>query len=555
MSHIMRSRMMRVRARRYRPLILVAVLATLLLATLLLALPCPAALANDTMVGGIGGDVYPLSSADIRMESETVQAVCYREFAEYRVDFTFVNEGEPQTVKLGFPFVITSVGEMNMGEPPVAFRAWQDGRPLAVTLGRGVSQDDLMTSDDAPGYFLHEATFPRGKTVITVSYLARPTVSAGSRFGELAPPDLAALGIYGWSAHHDYWVHTGTGWKGTIGKAVIRFTLADSFDGWAVDVREAEAASYSAGRGNTTKPESYVKLDDRTYQWVFEDFEPTEADDVRFSFTIPYFWADTYVALPEGYGAIPTTGGASERLGPNREGGMSPGWEAMDGSLQTAWGFSAPGTGWIGVEVVGDQDLQEIRILPGRHDSPDSFYEYGRPKTLSVAFNNTSTIVTLEDEPGLQRFPVPAATDRIRLTVLEIYPGTKSDDTYITEIDLGTESAPAFEEPVRLVTGQGMPSTTTTVTTATSGGVTTSIAGASLSGSTSSTSGSSATATSPSSTGTAATTTTGSGTDPEQSGGSERTLWPAYVGIAVALIAVGVLVMLVRRLRRTSKGS
>jgi len=535
-------------------LILVVVLAAVV-ATLLLALPCPAAHANDTMVGGIGGDVYPLSSADIRMESETVQAVCYREFAEYRVDFTFVNEGEPQTVKLGFPFVITSVGEMNMGEPPVAFRAWQDGRPLAVTLGRGVSQDDLMTSDDAPGYFLHEATFPRGKTVITVSYLARPTVSAGSRFGELAPPDLAALGIYGWSAHHDYWVHTGAGWRGTIGKAVIRFTLADSFDGWAVDVKEAEAASYETGRGNTTKPESYVKLDDRTYLWVFEDFEPTEADDVRFSFTIPYFWADTYVALPEGYGAIPTTGGASERLGPNQEGGMSPGWEAMDGSLQTAWGFSSPGTGWIGVEVVGEQDLKEIRILPGRHDSPSSFYEYGRPKTLSIAFNNTNTIVTLEDEPGLQRFPVPATTNRIRLTVLEIYPGTKSDDTYITEIDLGTALAPAFEEPVRLVAGQGTPSTTTTSATGTSGAVTTSGAGGTTSGDTGTTSGSPVTTFGPSSTGVAAPTTAGSGTDPAQPGESGRAMWPAYVGIAVALIAVGVLVMLVLRLRGTSKGS
>lgn len=541
-------------------LTVVATLATALLvsAAVLLVLPCPAALANDTAVGAIGGDVYPLSNADIRMESETVQAVCYREFAEYRVDFTFVNEGEPQTVKLGFPFAITSAGEMGMGEPPVAFRAWQDGRPLAVTLGREVSQDDLMTSDDAPGYFLHEATFPRGKTVITVSYLARPTISAGSRFNELAPPGFGTLGISGWSAHHSYWLHTGAGWKGPIGKAVIRFRLADSFDGWAVDVKAADAASYETGSGNTTKPESYVKLDDRTYQWVFEDFEPTEADDIRLSFTIPYFWPDTYVAVPKGYGAIPTTGGASERLGPNQENEMPPGWEAMDGSLQTSWGFSSPGTGWIGVEVVGDQDLEEIRILPGRHDSLGSFYEYGRPKTLSIAVNNTNTVVTLEDEPSLQRFSLRATTSRIRLTVLEVYPGTKSNDTYVAEIDLGTEPAPAFEEPVRLVTGQGRPSTTTVPTTGASGSVTTSGAvptsGAGptsdpepTSGATA-TSGPSATSAGPSSSGSATTVTA----DPAQPGGSGRIMWPVYLGVAVALAALGSLIVLVRRLRKAT---
>ena len=183
------------------------------------------------------------------MEAETVQAVCYREFAEYRVDFTFTNVGEPQTVKLGFPFEITASGSMGMGNPPVAFRAWQDGKPLAVTLGRGVSQDDLMSGDNAPGYYLHEATFPRGKTVITVSYLARPTVSAGNRFSELTPPEFLALNMGGWSARYDYWLHTGAGWKGTIGKATIRFHLADSFDGWAVDVKASDRRGSWRGRG------------------------------------------------------------------------------------------------------------------------------------------------------------------------------------------------------------------------------------------------------------------------------------------------------------------
>ncbi len=436
-------------------------------ALVLLVHPSPV-LANDTAVGGIGGDVYPLSSTDIRMEAETVQALCYRDFAEYRVDFRFVNEGDAQTLRLGFPFVVTVTDELGMGNAPVAFRAWQDGEPLAVTLGRGVSQDDLMSSNAPLGYYLHEATFPRGETTITVSYFARPTVSAGSRF-DLTPPGFAAIGITGWSAHHDYWLHTGVGWAGTIGKAVVRYQLADDFDGWAVDVKAADVGS--AGRewgGPTTGPESYVKLDDRTYQWVFENFEPTEADDVVLAFTTPVIAGNVAIVYPPDYGALAGTGGASERLGHNT--GMAAGWEAIDGSPATAWGFAAPGTGgWIRAEIMGNRDLGEIRILPGKNDALDSFENYGRPKSVKVTLSNgTSEVITLADEPALQKFAVAGKAEWVRFDVLDIYPGTETADTYISEIGFGTEPAPSFEQFAELIAAQA-PAATPSSTVQSSG--------------------------------------------------------------------------------------
>jgi len=94
------------------------------------------------------------------MESETVQAIVYAQFAEYRVDFRFVNQGAAQTVTLGFPFLVTvSGGDDNA---PVAFQAWQDGRPLAVTIGKAASTDDLA-QPGSMGYYLHQATFPPGR--------------------------------------------------------------------------------------------------------------------------------------------------------------------------------------------------------------------------------------------------------------------------------------------------------------------------------------------------------------------------------------------------------
>ncbi len=435
---------------------------------LALLLHPPRALANDTAVGGIGGDVYPLSSTDIRMEAETVQAVCYREFAEYRVDFRFVNQGDAQTVRLGFPFVVTVTDQFGMGNAPIAFRAWQDGEPLAVTLGRGVSQEDLMSSNAPLGYYLHEATLPKGETTITVSYLARPTISAGSRF-DLTPPEFAVLSVTGWSAHHDYWLHTGAGWAGSVGKAVVRYHLADDFDGWAVDVTADEARAMGGGGGyNTTRPESYVKLDSRTYQWVFEDLEPTEADDVVLAFTTPVIGPNLGIAYPPGYGALAGTGGTSGRLGPNT--GIAAGWEAIDGSPATAWGFAAPGTGgWIRAEILGDQDLREIRILTGKNDALDSFERYGRPKRMKVTLSDgTSEVISLADQPALQKFAISGKAEWVRFEVLDIYPGTETADTYISEIGFGTEPAPSFGQFSELIAAQA-PAATQSSTALSSG--------------------------------------------------------------------------------------
>ena len=287
-----------------------------------------------------------------------------------------------------------------------------------------------------------------------------------------------------------------------------------------------------------------MRLDDRTYQWVFEDFEPTDANDIVLAFTKPYFWHGARLDdFPRAYGAFATAEGASERLGPNSESEAPPGYEAVDGFPETAWGFTAPGAGSIQVGIAGNQNLKEIRILPGRNDAPGSFYEYGRPKTVSIGLSrDTNTTISLADEPALQRFAISGTSDVVRITVLDIYPGTKSEDTYISEIDFGTKPAPVFEEPVSLVTGQGQPTTTSTGPTRTTVAIGT-------------TTGAPATTMNPPSTEAAGTTTTVVAQGAEEAGRTGRTLWPAYLGIVIACLAAVVAVVLVLRLRLRSQGS
>lgn len=508
-----------------------------LAAAIMLALPAPPALANDTAVGGIGGVAYPLASTDIRMEAETVQVVCYREFAEYRIDFRFVNEGEPQIVQLGFPFAVTESDFM--GTAPIGFRVWQDGQLLDVTLGHGVSQQDLIDGDASLGYYLHTATFPHGETMITVSYLAFPTVSAGSRFNELAPTEFTAAQITGWDADYGYWLHTGAGWQGTIGKSVVRFQLADSFKGWAVDVRSTDEGGYP---GSTTSPDSYVKPDDRTYQWVFEDYEPTEANDIVLAFTRPNLYGTPGQHVPASYGALGSVEAGTAGLTLTTV--QLAGGQMVEKSAGAVWGTAAPGKGsWVRFRIEGDRSLQEIRILPGRTDTLTSFTEYGRPRTLKVTLSDgVSSVVTLEDELAIQKFAVSGTAEWVRFDVVDIYSGTKSDDTYISLVDFGNEPAPEFDTFSRLLLEKAPP--TTAPDTASSVSPTDPVSAAIYPGTT-------FVAATALGSPMASSATADSIQDREE---PERLLWPAILGAVVAAIGLGALVYLVVRLRR-SRGS
>ena len=80
-----------------RPLVKTLVLALWLCACALLAtfqLSRSVALADDSSLGAEGGTVHAIWTTDVRLDAETVQATCFGNFAEYRVDFRFVNEGK-----------------------------------------------------------------------------------------------------------------------------------------------------------------------------------------------------------------------------------------------------------------------------------------------------------------------------------------------------------------------------------------------------------------------------------------------------------------------------
>lgn len=419
----------------HSPVVASAALAALLGIVLLLALSSPAI--ADPEPATEAPVVKPIHNDDIRMEQETVQVVCYRSFAECRADFKFMNCGDSQSVRVAFP--VARSASLS------GFRAWVNGSFLGCSWTPAIGSYDLS-------YYSFDAEFPSfGETMITVTFLAEPATTTSPRFPETTPQEFASLGIPGEGKYYEYWLHTGAYWRGTIGKAVIRYQLADSFTGWAIDAVAPEAADGSAP---ITSPTSYMKLDDRTYQWVFEDLEPTEADDIVFAYTAPVIdpllgW-EAGKEFPAAYGAMAAVGKASESTLDWGSDGPA-GFGAIDGRLSTASRWRVGTDMWLETDILGNQELKEIRILPGTGSSQ------GRPSSMKVDYaDGTSTVIALADESTLQRFPISGQADRVRFEVLDCYRQTsRTEYVSIQEIDFGTDPAPAFRPFWELISEQG----------------------------------------------------------------------------------------------------
>lgn len=420
--------------------------AALLLAALLAA-PGAVAHANDSAMGGAGGAVKPVGSTTIRMGAETVQVVAFERYAEYQVDFQFENTGAPQHVKLGFPFPLPfEDGEYT---PPAGFRAWQGDTPLPVTY------QEVKEGDWKLGYYLHEADFPTGKTMVRVRYYAAPDTSVGSPPPNLRPPERFA-GSSSFLGFYPYTVSTGAGWAGTIGTSVIRYYISPDALVWGVNEAAKQAADRMqpndvTGVGAAKQKDAAAKLLSYTtpapgvYEWRFTDFEPTPSADGSspYDIALPFY-------IPTGIGSKAPSWAPQAGVKASSELTLGqykyPAFQAVDGDPSSAWAEGAPGSGTgqsLTVTFPASRQVREIRVLPGYAKNEALFRKYNRPRTLNVEFSDgTSKLVDLADEPTLQRFPVSANATWAKVTIGDVYRGTTGDETYLSEIEFGTAKAP-----------------------------------------------------------------------------------------------------------------
>ncbi|HUT99362.1 MAG TPA: hypothetical protein VM054_09845 [bacterium] len=117
---------------------------------------------------------------------------------------------------------------------------------------------------------------------------------------------------------------------------------------------------------------------------------------------------------------------------------MGPG-AAVDGRFETAWCEGVPGTG-VGESLAltfdGEYPLTGVTVLPGYARDPELWGDNARPRRLSLEAADRTFEFELKDEPALQRLELESTvwTDTLRVTILEVYPGERWDDTCIAEV-------------------------------------------------------------------------------------------------------------------------
>lgn len=119
----------------------------------------------------------------------------------------------------------------------------------------------------------------------------------------------------------------------------------------------------------------------------------------------------------------------------------------LDGRLDTAWVEGVPGTGvgeWVQIEFPSLTHVSEVSVFPGYGKSERLFYRNCRPKLIRVQFMDghfqfgPSNAMDLHFEDSMKWLTYPVApsidTNGVRLTIVEVYPGTAFQDTAISEI-------------------------------------------------------------------------------------------------------------------------
>ena len=118
-------------------------------------------------------------------------------------------------------------------------------------------------------------------------------------------------------------------------------------------------------------------------------------------------------------------------------------WNLTDGDLSTAWVEGADGTG-IGENVTftynGVYLMQGFRIRNGYQKKSDLYTKNARPKTIELIFDDGSTQEFELADSGIAeqkiQLSTPVNSSSVTLVIRDVYPGTKYEDTAITEFGM-----------------------------------------------------------------------------------------------------------------------
>ena len=380
-----------------------------------------------------GGTIQLMNNEYVSMEEELISITLHRHRFEVNVKYTFHNSGKKRTVLMGFPNSIKpGVGPELSDIGITDFAAYEQGRQLEVFRKTGPSYDGKETII----YECFEVDFEEGeRKEIINTYSQDYSREYGSDEGILA----------------EYILKTGASWAGVINSIKVFISTGTSArvlrnkKAYFVDEYSTPPEFYEWNFELEVSPDDYQLLDNDMLM-EFTDVEP----DFNIVIKVPPPFIKRVTAsseLPAGANCQYT----AENL--------------IDGNPDTAWVEGLPGSG-IGEYVdfatnpfmgnaAGAYKVKGIGIINGYAASKNLFIKNNRVKEIRIDCENylysddntfgfvemESFTFTLSDKMEMQylTFPHPVFMSSMKITILDIYPGTHWDDTCIAEVKLLTD--------------------------------------------------------------------------------------------------------------------
>ncbi|MBU1167367.1 discoidin domain-containing protein [Patescibacteria group bacterium] len=118
--------------------------------------------------------------------------------------------------------------------------------------------------------------------------------------------------------------------------------------------------------------------------------------------------------------------------------------QVLDNDFSTGWIESDMEAGigeWIEVNFGEEKEFDKLGIVPGFGRDEEIYQENNRIKEMTLEFGDGTTIKKeLEDKYGMQIIEFDKVkTDKVKITIEQVYSGTKYNDTSISEIDIDSD--------------------------------------------------------------------------------------------------------------------
>ncbi len=381
------------------------------------------------MVFAPGGNVKVINSEFIKMKNEQIYITVCEDKCKYKVEYTFVNTGDEQTVLMGFPNSKRIMGRQAETVYGINdFLAFEGTSKLEVFRKDKENQDDKIVKSL---YECFEVHFKKGETKHITNTYSQEYVNPYRDNFEVT-----------------YILTTGASWKGTIDTISVFIDSEIPFNQIAPRTAyfheiyeengEIKLETTTRYRGLSITPYNY-NIEQGIYKMTFTDIEPD---------------FDIVIGKPKLFLGVKASSEMEDKNGRYSIKNI------IDERPETAWVEGKKDSGineFITINmsdyiesdrieddyIPGMYKIQKIGIINGYAKDEKTYKENNRVKRLRLEFKNGLTeskflIYKLKDMMDMQyiEFNKLILLDEIEITILDVYKGSKWDDTCISEIKI-----------------------------------------------------------------------------------------------------------------------